>query len=302
VLSFATLGMALAKASRHMNYTTTITKRKRARKTEYLARLVYTDGATGKRKERSKSASSSAEAKRILKDLENEYLAGGQTAIESHEMTFPELVAHCKETRYCEAQFDSEGRKILGVRGKDTVEAHIKALEGFFGPIKLRDIKVANLRSYRQHRLMTEKTNKERLSVSTVNREMSTLRAMLNEAVVNDWIIFNPFNKARPGELIRVADERKRETILTPAEEKRLLDACGTPRRRHLKALVIAALDTGARQGELLSLRWSDVDFEEGVIKNITRYCQLNFTKKQNHPLLQNKSTSCQLVISARSY
>jgi integrase len=39
-----------------------------------------------------------------------------------------------------------------------------------------------------------------------------------------------------------------------------------------LKALVVAALDTGARQGELLKLRWSDIDFEEGVIKNVTSY------------------------------
>jgi integrase len=36
--------------------------------------------------------------------------------------------------------------------------------------------------------------------------------------------------------------------------------------------LVIAALDTGARQGELFQLHWSDVDFEESVIKNITSY------------------------------
>ena len=47
-------------------------------------------------------------------------------------MTFAELAKHCKETRYCEAQFDSEGRKIIGVRGKDTIDSHIKALEDVF--------------------------------------------------------------------------------------------------------------------------------------------------------------------------
>jgi integrase len=31
-------------------------------------------------------------------------------------------------------------------------------------------------------------------------------------------------------------------------------------------------LDTGARQAELLKLRWSDIDFEEGIIKNVTSY------------------------------
>lgn len=255
-----------------MEYSTAISKRRRYNKVEYLARLMYRDAKTGVRKEKSKSAPSVSEAKRLLKELEEEFEIGGQTAVESHLMTFADLVTHCKETRYCEAQFDSEGRKIIGVRGKSTVESHIKALEEFFGTITLREIRVANLRAYRKHRLLSKTRSGERLSVSTVNREMSTLRAMLNEAMVNDWILVNPFKKVRPGELISIADERKRETILTTAEEKILLAACGTESRRHLRVLVIAALDTGARQGELLKLRWSDIFFDEGVIKNVTSY------------------------------
>ena len=101
---------------------------------------------------------------------------------------------------------------------------------------------------------------------------MSTLRAILNEAMINDWIIVNPFSKVKAGELISIADERERETILMPADEQKLLEACSGEARRHLKALVIAALDTGARQGELFGLRWADVNFDEGVITNITSY------------------------------
>jgi len=158
------------------------------------------------------------------------------------------------------------------VRGKDTIDSHIKALEEYFGSDKLREIRVASLRAYRKHRLFCKNRSGKRLCVATVNRELSTMRAMLNEAMVNDWILVNPFKKVRPGELISVADERRRETILTPAEEKVLLAACATHWRRHLRVLVIAALDTGARQGELLKLRWSDIAFDEGVIKNVTSY------------------------------
>src|SRR5262249_43751714 len=138
--------------------------------------------------------------------------------------------------------------------------------------IRLRDIQVANLRGYRKHRLFCKNRRGEPLSVATVNRELSTMRAMLNEALVNDWILTNPFKKVRSGELIRIVDESSGETILTIEEEKALLAACSGDLRRHLKALVVAALDTGARQGELLKLRWSDIDFEEGVIKNVTSY------------------------------
>src|SRR6266404_9154857 len=255
-----------------MDYTTAISKRRRHQKVEYLARLMYRDEETGARKEKSRSAPSISEAKRCLKDLEDEFESGGQQAVETDQMTFAELANHRKETRYCEAQFDIEGRKIIGVRGKDTIDSHIKALEEYFGSDKLREIRVASLRAYRKHRLFCKNRSGKRLCVATVNRELSTMRAMLNEARVNDWILVNPFKKVRPGELISVADERRRETILTPAEEKVLLAACATHWRRHLRVLVIAALDTGARQGELLKLRWSDIAFDEGVIKNVTSY------------------------------
>ena len=115
-----------------MDYSTAISKRRRHKKVEYLARLMYRDAETGARKEKSKTAPSVSEAKRRLKELEEEFEIGGQTAVESNLMTFADLVTHCKDTRYCEAQFDSEGRKIIGVRGKSTVESHIKALEDFF--------------------------------------------------------------------------------------------------------------------------------------------------------------------------
>jgi hypothetical protein len=112
-----------------MDYTTTISKRRRHNKVEYLAHLRYYDVETGARKEKSKSAPTISEAKRRVRELEDEFEIGGQTAVESDLMTFADFVKHCKETRYCEAQFDVEGRKIIGVRGKDTVDSHIKALE-----------------------------------------------------------------------------------------------------------------------------------------------------------------------------
>jgi integrase len=187
-------------------------------------------------------------------------------------MTFSDLVTHCKENRYCEAVYDDEGRKLFGVRGKATAVGHMTALERFFGRMHLREITVASLRGYRKSRLLTKTKRGTRLSVCTVNRELSTLRAMLNEAIVNDWLLVNPFKRVRPGELISIADERKRTVVISAEEEAKLLAVCNTPHRRHLKAFIIAALDTGARRGELLRLRRPDVDFTADVINNITSY------------------------------
>jgi integrase len=60
--------------------------------------------------------------------------------------------------------------------------------------------------------------------------------------------------------------ERKRERILTVEEETKLLKACDHPQRKHLKPLLIALLDTGARKGEMLKLKWADVDFKSRLI------------------------------------
>jgi len=77
-----------------MDYTTAISKRRRHQKVEYLARLMYCDEETGARKEKSKSAPSTSEAKRCLKELEDDFERGGQRALETDQMTFAELVKH----------------------------------------------------------------------------------------------------------------------------------------------------------------------------------------------------------------
>ncbi len=63
------------------------------------------------------------------------------------------------------------------------------------------------------------------------------LRRMFNVAQREGWILRNPF--ASGDSLISVADEQERERILTRAEETKLLVACETPQRAHLKRILI---------------------------------------------------------------
>lgn len=100
-------------------------------------------------------------------------------------------------------------------------------------------------------------------SITTVNRELQVLRRALNVALSNGWIRQNPFEMGDA--LITPGDERKRERILTRSEEERLLTAC-VGRRAHMRSLIICALDTGMRKGEMLKLLPSDLDFENLVI------------------------------------
>jgi integrase len=78
------------------------------------------------------------------------------------------------------------------------------------------------------------------------------------------WILRSPF--ATGDSLISLADENKRERILTREEESKLLAACDTSQRAHLKAILICALDAETRQDEIFSLRWKDVDLENRLV------------------------------------
>lgn len=113
--------------------------RKRAKRTEYLARLTY-DDKTGKRKGVSKSAPTHWEAKRELQDLIDQHVAGGPDVLEARNMTFAALAEHCKETRYCEAFYDEQGRKLYGVREPKKFASMINRLVSSLGHLKLSDI------------------------------------------------------------------------------------------------------------------------------------------------------------------
>ena len=51
---------------------------------------------------------------------------------------------------------------------------------------------------------------------------------------------------------------------LTPAQAKRLLE---NVRKDRLRALYILAITAGLREGELLGLRWEDVDLERELLQ-----------------------------------
>src|SRR4030095_14502100 len=61
------------------------------------------------------------------------------------------------------------------------------------------------------------------------------------------------------------ADERRRERTLSRMEESRLFALC-VGRRAHFRVILVCALDTGMRRGEMFSLRWGSVDFSGRAI------------------------------------
>jgi integrase len=247
-----------------MRRTATVFSRGEGRNKTWWARLVYTDEATGKRRDRQRRAASNADAKELAERLAQEFDQSAGRSIDAEKLTFTELADYCEKHYYKAAEYHDE-RKIAGVRGLATAKGQINALRAFFGKKRLRRITYSDLRDYRAARLGTKSDRTDRnLSIATVNRELSTARRMFNVALTQGWLIKNPFNAGPP--LISTADERRRERILSADEEARLLLACSVRQRAHIRPLVIAALDTGCRKGELLKLRWNQVDLDARII------------------------------------
>ncbi len=91
----------------------------------------------------------------------------------------------------------------------------------------------------------------------TANRTATLLRTVFNWAVDNDlWHGENPVRR------MALFAESSRERFLQPAELARLFKALADEPNEDLRDFVVLSLFTGARRGDVLSMRWSDITFE----------------------------------------
>lgn len=95
------------------------------------------------------------------------------------------------------------------------------------------------------------------------NRTLSLLSKMFNLA--NDWDLL-PAGHQNPCQNIKRAKERKRERWVTPAELPAIAQAIDAEPSPYARAALWLYLLTGCRKTELLSARWSFVDFTRSVL------------------------------------
>ncbi len=128
------------------------------------------------------------------------------------------------------------------------------------GRYRLVDVRREHLRRLYDERLASG------LSKATVQRIHRFLHAALQDAVAEELVVRNvcdTISPPKPDDVLWV--------VLTPAQARHLLD---TVRGERYEALYVIALTTGMRQGELLALRWQEVDLDAGriaVVRTIQR-------------------------------
>lgn len=97
---------------------------------------------------------------------------------------------------------------------------------------------------------------------ATIVRNLALLSHLFTVAMKEwEWIESNPCRL-----ITKPKEPRGRERYLSPDEIQRLLIACQQSRSSHLPLIVLLAVSTGARQGELLNLCWADVDTHKGSL------------------------------------
>jgi integrase len=140
----------------------------------------------------------------------------------------------------------SKGNKRSWVRDR----VSIVSLSRDFARTRLNAI---NSWSIEQYKLSRAKSVKK----ATVNRELACLKHMFTKAIERGLLDENP---AKNVKLYKENNQRVRR--LKPTEEERLLKACSP----HIRPIIIMALHTGMRQGEIFSLMWDHIDFKNKFI------------------------------------
>lgn len=155
--------------------------------------------------------------------------------------TFNELV-----TQYL--QWAERQRSLRSKQG------FIRQLSEAFGNLPLRRFNTMLLEQFQTERM--QKGNKP----ATVNRLLATIKHMFTKAVEWDMVEEETLKRIRRVKLL--PENNRRLRYLSVEECQSLINNCNG----NTKAIVITALNTGMRKGEILSLKWDNVDLKHGFI------------------------------------
>ena len=242
----------------------------------WYGRVRYTL-PSGKRKDIWMPARNKSHAAQLVREKLDELKVTGETDINTDRVTFEQLADKYKKSKIFPAKIVA-GRKVAGLKSYATTLRGLETLKEHFGRQRIKTITHSDIAAFKLVRLDTPTRSDGQRQVSSVNRELELLRAMLRFAVREGWLVRTPFAMGDP--LIDKAAETRRERVLTHEEEKRLLLACekvskdNRQRWLHLRPILVAALDTGARRGELFKLQWKHVDLRARVITIVAENCK----------------------------
>jgi len=212
---------------------------------------VYADGRTsrdwyvswyvGGRQFKKKIGPNKRAAELYLKDIELKRVRGELLGIhEEKRILFPDLAEKYKEW----AKGRKSERRIID-------ESYVVArLKERFTDLASK-VSRADVEGYLSERLKS-------VGPARHNLDLQVVRAIFGKGIEWDYCRKNPTDGIR-----RLKEPPGRVRFLTDDERKSLLAACST----RLRQIVEISLDSGLRKGELLSLRWENVDLKNRMVR-----------------------------------
>jgi len=227
------------------------------------------------RRRLSRSFDSEKEAKDFLGEIERRIVARAYevppTIVEaerkdadSQAVSAPKAVPTL--LAYAEKVIDNRLEPVLSAGALGIYRASLGAWKQWFGKRdgrsarRLDQITPADWLDYRawraDHRNSTQGT-KTSVGPRTLNCDLACLVRILNEAVIDGHIAKNPLAGTR-----KLREPTRPRRYLTKTELGSLIAHA----HERFRPLLLAAIYTGARKGELTALRWRDIDFDAGKI------------------------------------
>ena len=186
------------------------------------------------------------DAKKWIQDTESAIRQGRHfKTVEAKKHTLADLIDRYEEQILPHKPKNSQNHKI-----------HLKWWRSQLGPYLLSDINAAKISECREQLLQETTFKGTPRSPSTANRYLATLSHVFNIALREwEWVEVNPVSRLK-----KTAEPRGRVRFLDEEERERLLTACKESRSTYLYPVVVLAISTGMRFGEIVNLEWKDVD------------------------------------------
>ncbi|MEM1057639.1 MAG: site-specific integrase [Verrucomicrobiota bacterium] len=225
----------------------------------------FTD-ATGKQRQKSSKMTRKSDALRMAHDLESAYRrlktaeqARSMISDAYREITGSEL-EHLSVRDFMQRWLASKASL-----SKRSLDKYKRCIEGFLVHLDTRAdaglelITTADIAAYRDGMAA-------RLAVMSTNHNLKIVRSAFLEAQRQGLIQRNPAASVKT--LARPASQETRRRPFTPAEVKRVLEACQEAGDVEMEGMVLIGVYVGARLGDICRLRWSNLD----LLANEIRY------------------------------
>lgn len=175
-------------------------------------------------------------------------------AVRKHDRT------KTKYSKFSTLQFFLEEKYApwLKSRNPKTAEKTIKAFESSFPTLmdfQLSDITAWEIEKWRNKRLT------DGVKPATTNRQINTIKGCLSRAVEWGAIDSHDLNKVKA-----LTVDNSKVRYLSKDEETRLRNSLKTCDTEFLEVIVLLALNSGMRKGELLSLEWNHINFDNKIV------------------------------------